>query len=49
MNIDFFEVAYQLYPLPTFRITTDLRLAGYRSVDIIWWRWGMEISWGREE
>ena len=42
-RIQRFQVAYQFYVIPTIKFTYDKMLHGYRDIQIIWGRWGIEI------
>ena len=42
-KIQRFQVAYQFYVIPTIKFTYDKMLHGYRDIQIIWGRWGIEI------
>ena len=39
-----FEVSYQVYLIPTIKFTHDKLLHGYKSIEFIWLKWGIEIS-----
>ena len=43
-----FQVAYQFYVIPTFKVTYDKWLHGYRDIQFIWGRWGVEIRIGKK-
>jgi hypothetical protein len=47
-SFEHFQVGYQIYLFPTVKITNDLRLSGYRAIEFIWLKRGIEIGWGRE-
>jgi len=44
MKINIIEIGYQIYLLPTIKFTHDPMLYGYRSIEFIWLKWGIEIS-----
>ena len=39
-----YDVAYQFYILPTFKITYDKMLYGYYTIDFIWGKWGFSLT-----
>jgi len=47
-RIQSFQVAYQFYVIPTIKVTYDKWLHGYRDIQFIWGRWGVEIRIGRK-
>jgi hypothetical protein len=38
------QVTYQVYLIPTIKFTHDKLLHGYKSIEFIWLKWGIEIS-----
>jgi hypothetical protein len=34
----------QVYPIPTIRITHDLKLYGWYTIEFIWMKWGVSIN-----
>lgn len=34
----------QIYPLPTIRITHELKLYGWYTIELIWWNKGLSIN-----
>ena len=42
-RIQRFQVAYQFYVIPAIKFTHDKMLHGYRDIQLIWGRWGIEI------
>ena len=44
MKIEFFTVAYQMYLIPTIKITHSKVLYGHRDIEFIWLKWGIEIK-----
>jgi hypothetical protein len=42
-KIQRFRVAYQFYVIPTIKVTYDKWLHGYRDIQFIWGRCGIEI------
>ena len=42
-RIQRFQVTYQFYVIPTIKFTYDKMLHGYRDIQVIWGRWGVEI------
>jgi hypothetical protein len=44
MKIEIIKIAYQIYLLPTIKWTHDPMLYGYRGIEFIWLKWGIEIS-----
>ncbi len=43
MRIEFMTVAYQIYLIPTVKVTNDRILYGYKNVELWWLKWGIEI------
>ena len=43
-RIVFFFVGYQIYLIPTIKVTHDPLLYGHRGVELIWLKWGVEIK-----
>ena len=43
MKIEIIKIAYQIYLLPTIKLTQDPMLYGYRSIEFIWLKWSIEI------
>jgi len=41
--IQFFNVGYQVYLIPTIKITHSKMLYGHRAIEFIWLKWGVEI------
>ena len=37
---------YQVFVLPTVKWTYDEFLYGYKNIELWWWKWGIEISYG---
>lgn len=44
LRVEHFSVAYQAYIFPTVRWTYDSDLNGYKSIEIIWLTFGIEVS-----
>ena len=44
MKVSKYNIGYQWYVLPTIKITYDKFLYGYRSIELIWWKWSFEFS-----
>lgn len=45
MKIQFNNICYQSYLLPTIKVTNDKLLYGYYSVEFVWLKWGIEFIW----
>jgi hypothetical protein len=45
MKIQFNNIAYQFYLVPTIKVTDDKFLFGYYGIEFIWLKWGIEIIW----
>ncbi len=45
MKIQFSNICYQFYLLPTIKITDSKLLFGYYSIEFIWLKWGISIDW----
>jgi len=43
MKITTFKVGYQIYLIPTIKFTHSKILNGYRDIEIIWLKWGVEL------
>lgn len=39
-----YKVAYQIYLLPTIKVTADRMLYGYWTIDLVWLQWGFSIT-----
>jgi hypothetical protein len=44
IKITKFQITYQVYLIPTIKFTYDKTLNGYNSLEFIWWKWGIELS-----
>lgn len=44
LRVEPFSVAHQAYIFPTFRWTYESDLNGYKSIEVIWWTYGIEFS-----
>jgi len=49
MKISLTSVCAQVYVLPTIKWTYDKYLYGHRNIELWWWKWGIEISYGIQE
>ena len=45
MKIQFSNICYQFYLIPTIKITNNKLLFGYYSIEFIWLKWGVGIDW----
>jgi hypothetical protein len=43
--MQFSNICYQFYLLPTIKITNNKLLFGYYSIEFIWLKWGISIDW----
>lgn len=41
MNLTIFTVGYQIYLIPTIKITHNEILNGNRGIELIWLKWGI--------
>jgi hypothetical protein len=44
IKITKFQIMYQVYLIPTIKFTYDKALNGYKSIEFIWLKWGIELS-----
>lgn len=44
LKLEPFDVIHQRYIFPTIRWTYDSDLHGYKSIEVIWWTYGIEFS-----
>ena len=44
IEISTFKVAYQLYVIPTIKVTHNKWLNGSVGIELIWLKWGIDIS-----
>lgn len=44
ITISSFKVGYQLYVIPTIKITHNKFLNGAYAVELIWLKWGVEVA-----
>ena len=42
-SINLFNVGYQIYLIPTIKFTHSKTLNGYRAIEFIWLKWGIEL------
>lgn len=47
MKITKFKIWSQIYILPTFKVTYDKYLHGSYDIELIWWKWGIGLEWGK--
>lgn len=48
MKLEFFNVAYQVYLIPTIKITHDQDLNGWYEVQLIWLKWGLSLMFNEK-
>lgn len=49
MRIELNTTWYQIYLLPTIKVTHNRMLFGYYNVELWWFKWGVEISFVEKE